>query len=79
MPERPAWSLSKRDQDLIAGLIAEGHEALGTPRQVARFLCGLASPASTKARLKGDRRFGTFADAPFAAVLEAVERAGGGR
>jgi hypothetical protein len=33
-------------------LISEGHESIGTPRQLARFLCGITSPATTRAKLR---------------------------
>lgn len=45
-------------------------DALGRPRQQARFLCGLNSPAVTAARaLRGNRLFGSMADFPFATIL----------
>lgn len=45
-------------------------DALGRPRQQARFLCGLNSPAVTAARsLRGHPLFGSLAEVPFAAVL----------
>ena len=77
VPAPPAWSPSEADREAAASLIAEGHAALATPRQRARFLCGLASPATSRSRLTADRRFGRLAGAPFAAVLALVERAAG--
>lgn len=47
----------------------ENHAALGTPRQLARFLCGMTSPAATRARLSRHHAFGLLADVPFAEVL----------
>lgn len=47
-------------------------EALGTPRQAARFLCGLASPRLTRAKLNRHPLFGSQAEVPFRRVLEAV-------
>ena len=47
-------------------------EALGRPRQQARYLCGLNSPAVSAIRkLRGNRLFGALANQPFAAVLTA--------
>ena len=69
-PRRPG----KFDQALIQRLHAEGHEALASPRQLARFLCGIASPAASRARLMGKRSFGALAEAPFQEVLAACER-----
>ena len=44
-------------------------EALGEPRQAARFLCGLNSPALTKAKLTRNSLFSLFEDRRFADVL----------
>ncbi|HET7045885.1 MAG TPA: helicase-related protein, partial [Gaiellaceae bacterium] len=44
-------------------------EALATPRQRARFLCGIASPATTRAKLTRDPLFGVLAERRFAEVL----------
>jgi ATP-dependent DNA helicase RecQ len=44
-------------------------EALGTARQQARFLAGLTSPATTKAKLSRDPLFGVLAEQRFADVL----------
>jgi ATP-dependent DNA helicase RecQ len=53
----------------------EKHAALNTPRQLARFLCGMASPAATRARLTRNSAFGMLADIPFAEVLILAEAA----
>jgi ATP-dependent DNA helicase RecQ len=42
---------------------------LGHPRQAARFLCGLSSPALTKAKLTRHGLFGVFEERRFADVL----------
>jgi ATP-dependent DNA helicase RecQ len=47
----------------------ENHSELGTPRQLARFLCGMSSPASTRARLGRHDAFGMLAELPFASVM----------
>ncbi len=44
-------------------------EALGDPRQSARFLCGLSSPAVTRAKLGRHELFGSLEDRRFAEVL----------
>jgi ATP-dependent DNA helicase RecQ len=51
-------------------------EALGEPRQAARFLCGLNSPALTKAKLTRNSLFGFFEDRRFADVLSWCAAAG---
>lgn len=53
----------------LRAVVDEKHAALGTPRQLARFLCSMSSPASTRARLGRHDAFGMFADLPFAEVL----------
>jgi len=44
-------------------------EALAEPRQAARFLCGIASPAASKAGLTRDIQFGALENHRFGAVL----------
>jgi ATP-dependent DNA helicase RecQ len=64
-----------RDSDIAAlrDLRAEGHEALRTARQLTRFLCGLSSPATTRAKLRQHPMFGIFDSVPFQEVLRLVE------
>jgi ATP-dependent DNA helicase RecQ len=54
-------------------LRAEKLAALAAPRQVARFLCGIASPATTRAKLRKHPMFGTLETVPFRDVLAFVE------
>ncbi len=56
-------------------LVDQKHAALNTPRQLARFLCGMASPAATRARLTRNNAFALLADLPFAEVLIIAEAA----
>jgi ATP-dependent DNA helicase RecQ len=48
--------------------------ALGDPRQSARFLCGLSSPALTKAKLSRHEFFGIFEEYRFSDVLAWLEK-----
>ena len=57
----------------IQALRAEGHAALKMPRQLARFLCGIGSPAVTRARLTRHDAFGLLERLPFSEVLELME------
>ena len=50
-------------------------DALGQPRQQARFLCGLTSPALTRARLSSNPLFGILAAHHFDDVLAWCDRA----
>ncbi len=60
------------EADALARLRGERHEALGSPRQLARFLCGLSSPATTRARLRRHPMFGRLEPVPFHEVLRFV-------
>ncbi|MDP0490034.1 MAG: ATP-dependent DNA helicase RecQ [Verrucomicrobiota bacterium JB023] len=73
IPGHVVRELSVADLEEVQGVIAMRHPALRSPRQVARFLCGLASPASTAARLKSHRAFGYLEGYSFQEVLIAVE------
>jgi ATP-dependent DNA helicase RecQ len=65
------------DRKAVEQLIAERHPALRAPRQLARFLCGINSPATTKAKLRSHREFGRLDGVPFAEVLALAEIAAG--
>jgi ATP-dependent DNA helicase RecQ len=58
------------DRAAVLALAASQPQALGEPRQLARFLCGLTSPATTRARLSRHALFGVLAEQRFAQVLE---------
>jgi ATP-dependent DNA helicase RecQ len=58
---------------VVKELAGQKHAALGSPRQLARFLCGMTSPASTRARLTRHDSFGLLADLPFTEVLAIAE------
>jgi ATP-dependent DNA helicase RecQ len=67
-------SRSSLDAGLIRRLRAERHEALRSPRQLARFLCGISSPATSRAKLRTRPEFGQWDGVPFADVLALAER-----
>jgi ATP-dependent DNA helicase RecQ len=58
---------------IIHEVIDEKHIALRQPRQLARFLCGLSSPAATRARLSRHDHYGALQAVPFLTVLAQVE------
>jgi hypothetical protein len=60
---------SSVDGDALAALRRDHPDALGTPRQQARFLAGITSPATSRAKLSRDRHFGSLTDRRFADVL----------
>lgn len=59
----------------LSGLRTAHPRALGGARQVARFFCGIASPALSTAKLTRHPRFGSAAEVPFAAVMQAATTA----
>jgi ATP-dependent DNA helicase RecQ len=79
VPPLPARELSPKEFEQIRQLRALKHPALATPRQLARFLCGINSPATARAKfangggkLRDDPRFGMLTDVPFATVLKSL-------
>jgi ATP-dependent DNA helicase RecQ len=80
VPEAPATELTAAHAAAIQLLLDEKHGPLRTPRQLARFLCGLTSPATTRAwytpagtkrraRLVTHDAFGLLQDQPFGDAL----------
>ncbi|MEA2063456.1 MAG: C-terminal helicase domain-containing protein, partial [Gemmatimonadota bacterium] len=69
-------SLGDEEAEQLRSLCGEGHEALATPRQIARFLCGISSPAATRARLRDQQMFGIYESVPFCKVLAFVRKNG---
>jgi ATP-dependent DNA helicase RecQ len=57
------------DEGELQRLQAAYPDALGTARQTARLLCGITSPATTKAKLGREPLHGSLADRRFAEVL----------
>ena len=78
MPSRPPKPRKASDDEWrrIRALVAENHAALGSPRQLARFLCGMSSPAATKARLSRHDAYGLLTELPFSEVLNIAEAVG---
>lgn len=60
----------------IRALRKEHPQALGHPRQLARFLCGLSSPALFKAKLTRNAHFASLEDRDFKEVLAWCEGEG---
>jgi ATP-dependent DNA helicase RecQ len=60
------------DERALGELRAAHPEALGSARQCARFLCGLTSPATTRAKLARHPLFGALADRRFLDVLRVL-------
>ncbi len=60
--------ITQTEHSQIIALLEEKHAALGTPRQLARFLCGMSSPASMRARLYRNDTYGLLSELPFTEV-----------
>ncbi|MEO6807539.1 MAG: RecQ family ATP-dependent DNA helicase [Isosphaeraceae bacterium] len=69
LPPATARAPGPTESRRLADLRAEGHLALATPRQQTRFLCGLSSPATVRAKLTRHPTFGLLDDVSFARVL----------
>jgi ATP-dependent DNA helicase RecQ len=57
------------DRDEVARVRAANLEALGAPRQLARWLCGISSPATVRAKLTREQLYGSLSEQRFADVL----------
>lgn len=84
IPEAPAPELLAAHTAAIQSLLQEKHAPLRTPRQLARFLCGLTSPATSRAwvtmpatkkraRLTTHDAFALLGNHPFADILAYCE------
>jgi ATP-dependent DNA helicase RecQ len=76
LPPQPARAIDPGAQQQAQGLRREYPDALGEPRALTRFLCGLPSPRLTQTKLTKHALFGRLADVPFAQVLAWAEAAG---
>jgi ATP-dependent DNA helicase RecQ len=76
-PQPSRRRLGDAESQVVRKLVSEGHTALSSARQKTRFLCGLTSPATSRARLISHPAYGAFGDVPFADVLAFVETVGG--
>ena len=66
-------AINHEQQQLISRVKQEAHKALAQPRQLARFLCGLPSPATSRSALKNHPAFGALAELSFPVILAAAE------
>ncbi len=73
LPRRVPEAVRGDELAMVQALRGEGHAALASPRQLARFLCGITSPAATRARLTRHDAFGLLERLPFEDVLAQAE------
>ncbi len=72
----PPRQMGQPDLSIIDRLKKEEHAALSSPRQLARFLCGITSPRASRARLGRHPAFASLIEMPFADVLARCQQAG---
>tara|TARA_R110000850_G_scaffold202967_31_gene329149 strand:+ start:600 stop:2522 length:1923 start_codon:yes stop_codon:yes gene_type:complete len=73
LPAAHRAGITIEDAEAIRVIHSEGHIALRQKRQLARFFCGLSSPATTRAKLHRHDSFGLLSEVPFLDVLSHVE------
>ena len=73
LPRSPERDITISDLKTIRSLRDEGHAALRGNRPLARFLCGISSPATNRERLTRHDAFGLLEGVPFSKVLEQME------
>jgi ATP-dependent DNA helicase RecQ len=74
VPTSPVRAPGERESAMLRSLRSERHKALASPRQVARFLCGLPSPQASREKLGKHEMFGILAGVPFREVMSFVEK-----
>ena len=60
----------------VRAVLAEGHESLTSPRQQARFFCGIRSPKASRAKLHQHAAFGILKHISFPEVLSCLDNLG---
>jgi ATP-dependent DNA helicase RecQ len=73
LPTAPFPEITTADIGAIQALRKEAHAALRSKRALARFLCGITSPATTRDRLTRHDAFGRLESIPFSQVLSHLE------
>ena len=68
VPQLPSTTI-----EVVKTLVAEHPAALDCSRSVTRFLCGMTSPALTRAKLSRHADFGKHSAIPFGNVMEQIE------
>lgn len=75
LAQSEAPGLTEKQIALIVKVRQERHIELAQFRQLARFLCGLPSPATARHKLKMHPDFGALSNFSFRKVVDRVERA----
>ena len=73
LPRSAPVEIGGEDVELVHQVAGENHAALRTPRQLARFLCGISSPAASRAGLGKHDAFACLEQVAFQDVLALAE------
>jgi ATP-dependent DNA helicase RecQ len=69
LPRTAPLQPAAAEAEIVRRIRAENHPSLTHPRQLARFLCGITSPAAIRARLNRHPDFGALGAFPFQKVM----------
>jgi ATP-dependent DNA helicase RecQ len=73
IPASPVPEFSRSQRTAMLDLIGERHAVISSARPLTRFLCGIASPATSRERLTKHPAFGLLERMPFLKVMEICE------
>ncbi len=73
LPATPTHAIPEALSAALEPLLDEKGDLFDSPRVLSRFLCGIASPRLSRAKLGGHRLFGSLAGIPFAQVMSWAE------
>ena len=73
LPGSGVREIEPEEVEAIHAVAAEKHAALRSPRQLARFMCGISSPAATRAKLGKHDTFALLETVAFQEVLALAE------
>ncbi|MEM9587382.1 MAG: ATP-dependent DNA helicase RecQ [Planctomycetota bacterium] len=73
LPDAADQPIGTSAMTAITELSRQFPDVLVGPREKARFLCGLSSPAFVKSKLTRDARFGVCTEVPYATVLKQMQ------
>lgn len=74
IPKLDSQTLHPELSDQVRTVVAQNHAVFNSPRTLARFLCGMTSPALTRAKLSRHPLFGSAAHIPFGCLMEESKR-----
>lgn len=72
IPDPEYGDLDTSTLGTVRQLVAEHSNSLNSARAIARFLCGIRSPALTKAKLTRHESFGSCTEIPFDHVMQQI-------